>query len=124
MPQLSPHDQPLDAARLAEIAAGPATTLLCARQREGGAIVGTVTLVAFRIPSGKRARIESLVVLDRARGQGVGQALCLAAIERARAAGADSVDLTSAPERQAANRLYRRLGFAPRATNVYRLQLG
>src|SRR5215207_7629549 len=98
LPQLSPHDRPLDAAELAEIAAGPATALLVARAPGGGAILGTVTLVLFRIPSGKRARIESLVVGDRARGQGVGEALCRAAIDRARAAGADTVDLTSASE--------------------------
>ena len=76
--------------------------------------------MVFRIPSGKRARIESLVVDAGARGRGVGRALCLAAMDRARALGADCVDLTSLPAREAANRLYAALGFQLRPTNVYR----
>jgi ribosomal protein S18 acetylase RimI-like enzyme len=43
-----------------------------------------------------------------------------AAIERAREAGARTVELTSRPSREAANRLYQRMGFAERETNLYR----
>jgi ribosomal protein S18 acetylase RimI-like enzyme len=79
--------------------------------------------VVFRIPTGLRAWIEDVVVDGSARGRGVGEALNRAAIDRARAAGATTVDLTSRPSREAANRLYRRLGFEQRTTNVYRLDL-
>jgi ribosomal protein S18 acetylase RimI-like enzyme len=89
----------------------------------GGQIVGSLTLVVFRIPTGVRAWIEDVVVDAAARGRGVGQALNQAALDRARAAGATTVDLTSRPSREAANRLYRRLGFAERTTNVYRYDL-
>src|SRR5688572_8717184 len=126
LPQLSPTAAPLDHATLSEIVAAPATTLLVARSGEGvdgGPIVGSLTLVTFRIPSGACARIESVVVDTAARGQGVGAALCAAAIERARAFGAKHVELTSVPAREAANRLYLRLGFVLRATNAYRLML-
>jgi hypothetical protein len=34
------------------------------------------------------------------------------------------VDLTSRPSREAANRLYQRIGFVERSTNVYRYDLG
>ena len=82
-----------------------------------------MTLVLFRIPTGLRAWIEDVVVDEAARGRGVGETLNRAAIEWARGAGATTVDLTSRPSREAANRLYRRLGFQERATNVYRLDL-
>ena len=54
------------------------------------------------------------------RGRGVGEALSLHAVERARALDAKTVDLTSRPSREAANRLYQRIGFVQRDTNVYR----
>jgi ribosomal protein S18 acetylase RimI-like enzyme len=58
-----------------------------------------------------------------ARGHGVGEALSRAAIDEARARGAVTVDLTSRPSREAANRLYQRIGFVRRDTNVYRFDL-
>jgi ribosomal protein S18 acetylase RimI-like enzyme len=79
-----------------------------------------LTLALFTIPTGTRAIIEDVVVDGAARGQGVGEALVRAAIDVAAAAGARTVDLTSRPEREDANRLYLRLGFERRATNVYR----
>jgi ribosomal protein S18 acetylase RimI-like enzyme len=106
--------------------AAPGTHLLVARlagEGDGpsaGPIVGTLTLVVFRIPTGVRAWIEDVVVDEGARGRGVGQALTRAAIDRAAQAGARTVDLTSRPAREAANRLYQGLGFQARATNVYR----
>jgi ribosomal protein S18 acetylase RimI-like enzyme len=77
----------------------------------------------FRIPTGLRAWIEDVVVDDRARGKGVGEALNRAALSMARQRGAKTVDLTSRPSREAANRLYQRLGFVRRDTNVYRFEL-
>lgn len=119
LPQLSATAPPLGAAALRELLAAPGTSLLLARSA-AGSIVGMVTLVVFRTPTGMRAVIESLVVDQAARGRGAGEALCRAALARARQAGADTVDLTSAPGRAAANRLYLRLGFQRRDTNVYR----
>lgn len=126
MPQLSSSSPPPDAAELGEVIASPATVLLLAvdRDREGAdAIVGSLTVALFRIPTAMRAWIEDVVVDDRARGAGVGGALNRKALEVARQRGARTVDLTSRPSRESANRLYRRLGFSARETNVYRYSI-
>ncbi len=122
VPQLSSSSSPPSVAELAEMVGSPATTLFVARS-EDGAMAGTLTLCTFRIPTGMRAWIEDVVVDDAARGQGIGKVLTLAAIEEARRLGARTLDLTSRPSREAANRLYRGLGFEPRSTNVYRFEL-
>lgn len=119
VPQLSRSAPAPGAAELEAIVRSPATTLLVARD-DGGRLVGSLTLAVFRIPTGVRAWIEDVVVDDVARGSGVGAALVKAALERAEAAGARTVDLTSRPDREAANRLYLRMGFMARSTNVYR----
>ncbi len=123
IPQLSSSNPPPTAAALAEMVASPATQLLLAVD-DDGTVLGSLTLAVFRIPTGLRAWIEDVVVDGAARGRGVGEALNLDAIERARTAGATTVDLTSRPSREAANRLYQRLGFQARQTNVYRLEIG
>ena len=87
--------------------------------RDDGAIVGTLTLVTYQVPTGSKARIEHVVVDAEARARGVGEALTREAMRIAAAARVRSVELTPAPGREAANRLYRRLGFEQRATNVY-----
>lgn len=117
IPQLSRSSPAPTEAELSEIVASPATVVLVAR---AGQIVGSLTLVLFRIPTGLRAWIEDVVVDESARGGGVGEALGREALRRAETAGARTVDLTSRPSREAANRLYQRLGFEPRDTNVYR----
>lgn len=106
---------------LEQIVHSDATRLLVAEV--GGTIVGTLTLALFQIPTGIRAWIEDVVVDESARGRGVGEALNRTALDLAKAAGARTVDLTSRPSREAANRLYQRLGFKPRETNVYRYSL-
>ena len=122
-PQLSASSPAPGADKLAAIVASPATVLFVARDIDTGAIVGSLTLALFRIPTGMRAWIEDVVVDEQARGQGVGNALNEAALDRARSEGAKTVDLTSRPSREAANRLYKRIGFEQRETNVYRYKL-
>jgi ribosomal protein S18 acetylase RimI-like enzyme len=123
IPQLSSSNPPPSADQLIAIVESPATDLFLA-YGDDGQIVGTLTLVLFRIPTGMRAWIEDVVVDSAAGGQGVGKALNHAALERARAMGAVTVDLTSRPSREAANHLYQTLGFEPRQTNVWRYTLG
>jgi ribosomal protein S18 acetylase RimI-like enzyme len=118
--QLSKSAAPPDADSLARIADHQATTLFIARSE--GVMVGMLTLVTFPLPSGLRARIEDVVVDQDARGQGIGTALTLAAIDLAQQQGARSIDLTSRASRVAANRLYQQLGFRLRDSNVYRYQ--
>ena len=122
LPQLSGSAPPLDQAALQSLVSSPAITVLLARS--SGVITGTLTLVMFPLPTGLRAWIEDVVVDESARGQGVGEALTLAAVRQAEAAGARTLDLTSRPSRAAAGRLYERLGFTIRDSRVYRYPLG
>jgi ribosomal protein S18 acetylase RimI-like enzyme len=117
--QLSRSAPPLDAEAVRQIARWDGNSLLVARA--DGRIVGMLTLVTFPIPTGLRAWIEDVVVDESVRGQGVGAALSREAVRLAREAGARTIDLTSRPSREAANRLYQRLGFQLRNTSVYRM---
>ena len=118
VPQLSSSSPPPTRDELHELVTSPACDLLVARL--DGRIIGSMTLVMFRIPTGVRAWIEDVVVDEAARGHGVGAALNRRAMEMAAARGARTVDLTSRPSRVAANELYRKLGFVARTTTVYR----
>ena len=118
IPQLSSSAKPMTNDELAEIIESDSTSMLVARV--DNQIVGLLTLTVFRIPTAVRAWIEDVVVDSSARGHGVGEALNVAAIAEAKRRGAKTVDLTSRPSREAANRLYQRIGFVTRDTNVYR----
>ncbi len=120
IPQLSRSAAPPGQAELEAIAGCPANTVLLARS--AGAITGTMTLVMFPLPTGLRAWIEDVVVDEAARGQGTGEALIREALRLAGEAGAKTVDLTSRPSREAAGRLYERLGFTIRESRLYRHQ--
>jgi ribosomal protein S18 acetylase RimI-like enzyme len=119
LPQLSSVNPP-DLAELAAVMAGDSTVFVA---RVDGEIVGTLTLVMYRIATGLKAWIEDVVVDEAARGHGVGEALNMAALDEARRRGAKAISLTSRPSRSAANRLYQRIGFSARDTNVYRYDL-
>jgi ribosomal protein S18 acetylase RimI-like enzyme len=132
IPQLSSSSPPPTLDQLRRVVEDPATTLLLATiandgpggDGAGGRVVGMLTLAIFGVPTGVRAWIEDVVVDDHSRGAGVASALVQAALDRAHAQGARTVDLTSRPDREAANRLYVRLGFERRQTNVYRRTTG
>ena len=120
--QLSPGTPPPGRWELEQIVADATTDLLIARAEDR--IVGMLTLAVFRIPTGLRAWIEDVVVDETARGRGVGEALTREALRIASERGARTVELTSRSSREAANRLYQRLGFERRDTNVYRFTIG
>ncbi len=121
IPQLSSSNAPPSLSELNEIIASESSVLFVARVENQ--IVGSLTLATFRIPTGIRAWIEDVVVDESARGHGVGEALNRAALNEAKRRGAITVELTSRPSREAANRLYLRMGFEVRETNVYRYAL-
>lgn len=124
IPQLSSSNPPPPAQDLQAIVDAPDSVLLIARdERDSDRIVGSLTLAMFRIPTGYRAWIEDVVVDTAVRGRGIGDKLNQVALDHARDAGATTVDLTSRPSREAANRLYKRIGFEQRETNVYRYKL-
>jgi ribosomal protein S18 acetylase RimI-like enzyme len=121
IPQLSSSSPPPTAAELSDILAAADTVLFVARL--GDRVVGSLTVAFYRIPTGLKAWIEDVVVDEDARGSGIGEALSRAAIDEARRRGAKNVSLTSRPSREAANRLYRGIGFEQYETNLYRYQL-
>ena len=122
VPQLSRSNPPPTGEEVDEMLASRAISQFVARDDQG-AIVGVATLAVFRIPTGLRAWIEDVITDEAARGKGVGEALTRAMLDRARQLGCVTVDLTSRPSREAANRLYQRIGFERRDTNVYRYDL-
>ncbi|GGZ80602.1 GNAT family N-acetyltransferase [Algibacter mikhailovii] len=91
--------------------------------QEDKQILGTFTLVFNKIPTGNKVWVEDVVVDNAARGKGLGKALMLYAINYVAKKNISSINLTSSPERVAANKLYQKLGFVKRETNVYRLTL-
>jgi ribosomal protein S18 acetylase RimI-like enzyme len=120
LPQLSPSVVALEESDLRNIVDSESTKLFLAIDEDG--VFGMLSLVLFRIPTGRKAWVEDVVVDEKARGRGVGKLLTEHAIQVAREHGAHSVDLTSRPSREAANALYQRVGFEQRETNVYRFQ--
>jgi ribosomal protein S18 acetylase RimI-like enzyme len=118
IPQLSTSAPPPGRDGLAEIVGNVNCVLFVARV--DGDIVGGLTLAMYPLPTGLKAWIDDVVVDSATRGRGVGEALSRAALDEARRRGAKEVDLTSRPKREAANRLYQRMGFVARDTNVYR----
>ncbi len=122
IPQLSSSAAAPRREDLQRVVASSAMALLIAKSDD--IVKGMLTLAVFHVPTGARAIIEDMVVDERHRGQGIAAALVQNALARAEAAGARTVDLTSRPSREAANRLYRKLGFEQRETNVYRFSFG
>ena len=120
LPQLSASASALDEEQITALIAQDGMFLFIFRSEDTNAINGMLSLATFTIPTGLRAWIEDVVVSEAARGQGAGRALIGEAVRFAEELGAKSVDLTSRPAREAANRLYRRCGFELRETNVYR----
>jgi ribosomal protein S18 acetylase RimI-like enzyme len=116
LPQLSEARTPPTLEELQQTLDGE--TMLVA-YGDDGKVLGTLTLVSYRVASGPKARIEDVIVDEAARGQGIGEALVREALRRANELGVRTVELTSMPYREAANRLYRRLGFVRKPTNVY-----
>ncbi len=118
LPQLSPSVVALEESDLRNIINSESTKLFLASDEDG--VFGMLSLVLFRIPTGRKAWVEDVVVDEKARGRGVGKLLTEHAVNVAREHGAHSVDLTSRPSRAAANARYQRVGFEQRETNVYR----
>lgn len=118
--QLSSTAAPLTSASLRRVVDSECSLLFVARRSDR--IVGTACLAILQTPTGVRAFIEDVVVDSGSRREGIGELLTRAAITSARQMGARTVDLTCRPERSAAARLYRKLGFRARHTNYYRLE--
>ena len=122
VPQLTDNNPPPSLDNLAALLQDTASTLMVARN-ENGKIVGALTLAVYRVPTGIRSVIEDVIVDVSVRGEGIGEGLMRRAIELAREKGANNISLTSNPMREAANKLYLRVGFTKRDTNAYQIKL-
>ncbi len=120
--QLSPNRKPPSKQNLEEIINSENSVLFIATDKND-IIIGTLTLLINRIPSGQKVSIEDVVVDNKMRGKGIGKKLTQFAIDYAVKQGFAEIDLTSSPTRVAANKLYQKLGFVLRETNIYRLNL-
>ena len=123
LPQLNATLPVPDMERLRRLIADPDVALLVAR--DGDEIVGTTTVIVYTTPFWIKARLDEVVVDARARGKGIGEALVKAALDMGRDRGAQVAELQSGrgPRRAAAHRLYERLGFKIRDTDVMRIEL-
>lgn len=120
MPQLTGRQFYPSFEELEKVIASEETHLFVATEEDE--VIGTLTLLFYQIPSGWKAWIEDVIVDQEARGKGVGTALMWHSMKIARRKGAEKVDLTSHPSREAANRLYQKMGFRLRGSNVYRYE--
>jgi len=121
LPQLSKSASPLSLESLDILAKSESTNLFVAK--EGKKVWGMLSLVLFPIPTGTKAWVEDVVVDSSARGKGIGKALMNHALKKVREKRGKSIDLTSRPSRETANKLYQSLGYQKRETNIYRLSL-
>ncbi len=121
LPQLNSTLQVPDAERIRALINDPAVTVLLAK--DGADVVGTATVIVYTTPFWIKARIDEVVVDQAARGRGVGEALVNACLDVARKRGAQVAELQSGTQREVANRLYRRMGFQLRDSNLYRFSL-
>lgn len=121
MQQLSSNYRPIAKEYLIDIINSSNIIIFVAKENE--IIIGSLSLVFYNIPTGMKVWIEDVVTDQSVRGKGVGKALIEQAIVYAKQSGASKLDLTSSPERVAANKLYQKLNFEKRETNVYRLML-
>ena len=119
LPQLSSKASLITMERLSELV-GSGSTMIFICTNEEAKIVGMLSLVIMKIPTGNKAWVEDVVVDQNARGQGLGKSLMDHALAEAGKLGVKTIDLTSRPSRENANRLYQSLGYQIRETNVYR----
>jgi ribosomal protein S18 acetylase RimI-like enzyme len=100
------------AERIRELLAGGDTAILLAGSGPDG-----LAILRFRLAittPGLECYLAELYVVPARRGQGLGRALMNAAIDEARARGADYMDLGTSEDDVAARALYESLGFVNR----------
>ena len=97
-----------------------ASRLFVMRHKE--CIVGMLSLGIYTCPTSRKVWVEDVVIDSELRGKGLGEELVEYAINYVKEHLAPcSLMLTSRPSRIAANELYRKKGFEPRQTNVYKM---
>lgn len=119
--QLTPSPERFTPERLAAVAADGSSRLWLLRV--GGRVAGMLAMGLYTTPTGRKAWIEDVVVDEAFRGRGLGRMLVERALDCARGYAPVTVMLTSRPSREAANALYRAVGFSLKQTNLYKLDI-
>ncbi|HJD93283.1 GNAT family N-acetyltransferase [Bacteroides coprosuis] len=122
IPQLTQLGEPISFDSLSSLVNDQESELILAINEENK-IVGSLALVVFTIPTGKKAFIEDVIVDHSARGLGIGEKLIQKAIDLSKEKQVRRIELSSRPIRIPANKLYQKMGFKVRDTNFYRLEL-
>lgn len=91
--------------------------------QDEGKIIGMATLYVMPTTEKRVGHVDDVVVSSEYRGQGLGEKLMRALIDAARERGVSSLHLTSRPARVAAQKLYEKVGFKKRETDVFKLSL-
>ena len=120
MSQLSSSRLPINETELRSVLNNPASEVVILKHNKS--IIGTGSIFFGQTLYGVWAFIEDVVVDKDYRGQGLGEGIMLALIKRAKNRKIEGIRLTSRPERVAANRLYKKLGFKLKRTNYYALE--
>lgn len=95
--------------------------LFVAKEKEK--IIAMTTLICTNLISGKKGLIEDVVVDQHYRGKGIGYNMLSNVIDIAKKEKIKKLQLTSKPQRIAANEMYKKLGFVKRDTNFYQLNI-
>lgn len=118
IPQLTQRKPPTKEA-LVSLIESQSVVVIARYPDASDSIVGSGTLAVFAVPTGLRGHIEDVVVDQSVRGKGIGEALVTDLLAKARELGIESVSLTCNPTREAANKMYQKMGFQKRETHVY-----
>lgn len=86
-------------------------------------VVGMATMAVYEAISGRKAWIEDVVVASEYRQKGIGERLTNILIEKANELNVSTLLLYSNPKREAAHRLYKRLGFTEKGSTLFALSL-
>lgn len=91
--------------------------------QDGSRIAGMGTLYIIQKIGKRVGHVEDMVVDEKYRGQGVGKKIMEGLVRVAKTRRVTRLELTSGPDRIAANKLYEKSGFKLRKTNAYSLSL-
>jgi ribosomal protein S18 acetylase RimI-like enzyme len=123
LPQLSRQTRPMTGEILRQIITGSDQLFVARDDEHEGRIIGAAQLMINVQLVRTKSWLEDLVVDEHYRGQRIGKRLIEAVIAAARAAGTETLDLSSKPNRSGVYAMYESLGFRRRETSLFRLAL-
>ena len=123
LPQIAQKPHLLNIGELRKVTGQKGCRLIIARDGRAGRIVGASALTLVYIPTGLITTVEDVIVDEKYRGFGIGRKLTQKMIDVAKKQRAKHISLTTNPAREAANAMYKKMGFLLKETNYYRINL-